>query len=65
MNLMISFIIRYITMIIKDKVLDSQYSFNRDLLDTTNLHESLQAYCDEFGGVSAKMVRKKTLFIVC
>ncbi|CAK8683444.1 unnamed protein product [Clavelina lepadiformis] len=56
MNLMISFIIRYITMIVKDKVLDSQYSFNRDLLDTTNLHESLQAYCDEFGGVSAKMI---------
>ena len=60
MNLMISFMIRYIAMMVKDKVLDSQYSIHLDSLNQTNLDESLQAICDEFDELVAKMVRKKT-----
>ncbi|CAK8671673.1 unnamed protein product [Clavelina lepadiformis] len=56
MNLMISFMIRYIAMMVKDKVLDSQYSIHSDSLNQTNLDESLQAICDEFDELVAKMI---------
>lgn len=46
MNLMISFILRYGIIIIKDIVLDNHYSINQ----YTAEHDELKEYCETFVG---------------
>lgn len=51
MNLMVSFVIRYVVILIKDSVLVSYYDL--DSLHTTDSYpavDDLQQYCDEYGG---------------
>jgi len=54
MNLMISFILRYTTVLIKDRVVKDHYDPARfEQLSP----EEMKLFCDDFGGVSAYMVR--------
>ena len=53
MNLMISFILRYATVLIKDRVIQAHYDPNR--FDDLSMSE-MKLFCDDFGGVSGFMV---------
>ena len=53
MNLMISFILRYTTVLIKDRVVQAHYDPAR--FDSLN-QEEMKLFCDEFGGVNGYMV---------
>nr|CAB3249396.1 glucagon-like peptide 1 receptor [Phallusia mammillata] len=50
-NLMISFILRYIAVLVKDKVLDEHYDIESRLSGG-----SMEFYCDDYGGISGLMV---------
>lgn len=50
---MLSFIVRYIAVLAKDRVLQSHYDPNRfDQLDD----KEMELFCDQYGGISGFMV---------